>query len=91
MILAIENQSAFERDVLANFKGKGSRWLLNSLSAGVALFHNVLPDLQHAGVRLRIVASGSKFSDTPGFELREQLLHKKFPLIVLCAALKIFS
>lgn len=57
--------SEFERDALSHYKGIVSSQLEQTLRGATMVFHNILPDLNSKGVKLRIVPKGTSLTDLP--------------------------
>ena len=57
--------SEMEADALSHYSEAVTRELMTSLRGGLMLFENILSDLWHKGLRLRIVPRGVKLTDTP--------------------------
>ncbi|KKR44276.1 MAG: hypothetical protein UX02_C0001G0081 [Candidatus Moranbacteria bacterium GW2011_GWC1_45_18] len=57
--------SDLEQDTLSNFPAKVSTLLITELRGAVMVFHNILPDLWHKGMRLRLVLRGKHLTEIP--------------------------
>lgn len=71
--LGFGNLSLFEQDALTHFPAPVSRELMKAFRGGIMLYQNILPELHHRGVRMRIVPKGTKLTD-----LRECLDLKRY-------------
>ena len=57
--------SYLEQDALSNFPSKVSTHLIRELRGAVMVYHNILPDLWHKGMRLRLVPKGKQLTEIP--------------------------